>query len=118
VVHAFQLQLATLFYDTSTFFTSRASGHERSPRAPRGHSKQKRLELRLCSLAWLVTRAGQRPLSADLYAGQTVEATRFPIGRKPESEFCFRNMDTFRFFIQKMESDKFVRQLFTKWANH
>jgi len=39
------------------------------------------------------------------------------VGRKPESEFCFRNMGIFRFLIKKMEGDKFVRQLFTKWAN-
>lgn len=39
------------------------------------------------------------------------------VGRKPESEFCTRNMETFRFLIKKMEGDKFVRQLFTKWAN-
>ena len=39
------------------------------------------------------------------------------VGRKPESEFCSRNMETFRFLIKKMEGDKFVRQLFTKWAN-
>jgi His-Xaa-Ser system radical SAM maturase HxsB len=39
------------------------------------------------------------------------------VGRKPESEFCFRNMEIFRFLIKKMEGDKFVRQLFTKWAN-
>jgi uncharacterized protein len=40
------------------------------------------------------------------------------LGRKPESEFCFRNMETFRFLIQKMEGEKFIRQLFTKWANN
>ncbi len=40
------------------------------------------------------------------------------VGRKPESEFCSRNMETFRFLIKKMEGDRFVRQLFTKWANN
>ncbi len=40
------------------------------------------------------------------------------VGRKPESEFCSRNMATFRFLIKKMEADKFIRQLFTKWANN
>jgi len=39
------------------------------------------------------------------------------LGRKPESAFCQRNMETFRYLIQKMESDLFVKQLFTKWAN-
>ncbi len=39
------------------------------------------------------------------------------VGRKPESEFCSRNMEIFRFLIQEMETDTFARQLFTRWAN-
>lgn len=39
------------------------------------------------------------------------------VGRKPESEFCHRNMETFRYLILKMEADPFVKRLFTKWAN-
>ena len=39
------------------------------------------------------------------------------VGRKPESEFCRRNMAVFRYLIEKMESDPFVRRLFLKWAN-
>jgi uncharacterized protein len=39
------------------------------------------------------------------------------VGRKPESEFCSRNMEIFRFLIQRMETDTFSRILFTKWAN-
>jgi transposase len=78
VVHDFQLQLDTLFYDTSNFFTYLASGNERSTLAQRGHSKQKRFDLRQFSLALLVTRDGQIPLSADVYEGNTVDATRFP----------------------------------------
>ena len=40
------------------------------------------------------------------------------IGRKPESAFCSRNMATFRFLIERMEGDKFIRKLFTRWANN
>jgi len=79
VIHDFQLQLDTLFYDTSNFFTYLASGNERSTLTPRGHSKQKRLDLRQFSLALLVTRDGQIPLYADVYEGNTVDATRFPV---------------------------------------
>ena len=39
------------------------------------------------------------------------------VGRKPESDFCRRNMETFRFLILKMESDPFAKQLFTRWAH-
>ena len=38
------------------------------------------------------------------------------VGRKPESEFCRRNMAIFRHLITLMESDLFVKQLFLKWA--
>ena len=40
------------------------------------------------------------------------------IGRKPESAYCSRNMATFRFLIERMEGDKFIRKLFTRWANN
>jgi His-Xaa-Ser system radical SAM maturase HxsB len=39
------------------------------------------------------------------------------VGRKPESEFCRRNMGVFRYLIQRMEDDASVRQLFLRWAN-
>jgi uncharacterized protein len=39
------------------------------------------------------------------------------VGRKPESEFCRRNMAIFRHLIRLMESDRFVKRLFQKWAN-
>jgi His-Xaa-Ser system radical SAM maturase HxsB len=44
--------------------------------------------------------------------------TKDYLGRKPESDFCGRNMAIFRFLIKEMKADPFVRQLFTKWANH
>lgn len=40
------------------------------------------------------------------------------VGRKPESEFCRRNMATFQYLIQKMEADAFVKRLFLSWARH
>ncbi|MDQ7989632.1 MAG: His-Xaa-Ser system radical SAM maturase HxsB [Candidatus Dactylopiibacterium sp.] len=39
------------------------------------------------------------------------------VGRKPESEFCQRNMHIFRGLIARMEQDPFVRRLFTRWAH-
>jgi hypothetical protein len=62
VSQAFPLPRETLFYDTTTFFPSIARGNDRSPLAPRGHSKQTRTELRPCSLALLVARDSQIPL--------------------------------------------------------
>lgn len=39
------------------------------------------------------------------------------VGRKPESEFCHRNMDIFRYLLLCMERDGFVKRLFRTWAN-
>jgi uncharacterized protein len=39
------------------------------------------------------------------------------VGRKPESQFCHRNMSICRHLVELMESDPFVRRLFLKWAN-
>jgi uncharacterized protein len=39
------------------------------------------------------------------------------VGRKPNSDFCRRNMSIFQGLITRMEEDDFVRDLFTKWAN-
>ena len=38
------------------------------------------------------------------------------VGRKPESEFCNRNMGIFKYLISKMESDKYVKNLFLNWT--
>jgi len=62
VLQALPLTRATLFYDTTHCFTYIASRNERSALAQRGHSKQKRTDLRQCRLALLVARDGQSPL--------------------------------------------------------
>lgn len=38
------------------------------------------------------------------------------IARKPESQFCNRNMSIFKYLISRMESDPFVKNLFMKWG--
>ena len=78
VIQEFHLTLDTLFYDTTNFFTYIASGNERSALAQRGHSKQKRTDLRQFSLALLVARDGQIPLYAHVYEGNVVDAQQFP----------------------------------------
>lgn len=39
------------------------------------------------------------------------------VARKPESEFCKRNMAIFKHLIELMRSDKEVKQMFIGWAN-
>jgi transposase len=78
VIQEFHLTLDTLFYDTTNFFTYIASGNDRSTLAQRGHSKQKRTDLRQFSLALLVARDSQIPLYAYVYEGNVVDAQQFP----------------------------------------
>ncbi len=40
-----------------------------------------------------------------------------PVGRKPISDFCNRNMAIFRGLITRMEADAETRHLFARWAN-
>lgn len=39
------------------------------------------------------------------------------VARKPESAFCKRNMSIFKYLIELMESDSYIKQLFLRWAN-
>lgn len=72
------IQLDTLFYDVTNFFTYIASTNTRPTLPQRGRSKQKRSDLRLFSLALLVSREGQLPLCSYVYEGNRVDATSFP----------------------------------------
>jgi transposase len=78
VVTELGLSLDTLFYDTTNFFTYIASTNQRPKLAQRGHSKQKRSDLRLFSLALLVSRQGRVPLCSQVYEGNRVDSKSFP----------------------------------------
>lgn len=39
------------------------------------------------------------------------------VARKAESDFCKKNTSIFKYLIQRMEEDEFVKHLFTRWAN-
>ncbi len=78
VVRELGIKLDTLFYDTTNFFTYIASTNTRPKLPQRGHSKQRRGDLRLFSLALLVSRDGQIPLCSQVYEGNKVDAKLFP----------------------------------------
>jgi transposase len=78
VVRELDLDLDTLFYDTTNFFTYIASTNTKSKLAQRGKSKQKRSDLRLFGLALLVSRDGQIPLCSQVYEGNQVDSRLFP----------------------------------------
>jgi transposase len=78
VVQQLGIKLDTLFYDVTNFFTFIASTNVRPELPQRGHSKQKRADLRLFSLALLVSREGHIPLCSQVYEGNRVDAKSFP----------------------------------------
>lgn len=78
VVDQAGIKLDTLFYDATNFFTYIASTNTRPKLPQRGHSKQKRADLRLFSLALLVSREGQIPLCSQIYEGNRVDSQSFP----------------------------------------
>lgn len=78
VVRELKIELDTLSYDTTNFFTYIASTNTRPELAQRGKSKQKRCDLRLFGLALLVSRDGQIPLCSQVYEGNKVDNKLFP----------------------------------------
>jgi transposase len=78
VVGELGVKLDTLFYDTTNFFTYIASTNTKPKLPQRGKSKQKRADLRLFSLALLVSRDGQIPLCSQVYEGNKVDCKLFP----------------------------------------
>jgi len=78
VVQQLGIKLDTLFYDATNFFTFIASTNVRPELPQRGHSKQKRADLRLFSLALLVSREGHIPLCSHVYEGNRVDSKSFP----------------------------------------
>jgi transposase len=77
IVSTLGLDLDTLFYDTTNFFTYIATTNAKSTLARRGRSKQKRHDLRLFSLALLVSRDGHIPLLSHVYEGNRPDSKVF-----------------------------------------
>ena len=67
-----------LFYDSSNFYTFIASDNAHCELPQRGHSKQKRHDLRQLNLGLLVARDGWLPLQAHLYRGNLNDVSHFP----------------------------------------
>jgi len=78
IKESFGLDPSVFLYDTTNFFTFLATTNESSNLAQRGHSKQKRHDLRQIGLALLVTRNFQIPLFHHLYPGNLPDVTLSP----------------------------------------
>ena len=79
MVETFQVDLSGLVLDMTNFATWIDSGNERAPIAQRGHSKQKRNDLRIVGLGLVVSRDGGVPLVSHAYPGNKPDVTQFPV---------------------------------------
>ena len=79
MVETFDLDLSGLVLDMTNFATWIDSANPRAPIAQRGHSKQKRMDLRICGLGLIVSVDGGIPLVSHAYAGNKPDVTQFPL---------------------------------------
>jgi transposase len=79
MVEGFGVDLSGLVLDMTNFATWIDSANDRAPIAQRGHSKQKRSDLRLVGLGLVVSTDGGVPLVSHAYAGDKPDVTQFPV---------------------------------------
>jgi len=77
MVEEFSVDLSGLVLDMTNFATWIDSGNDRAPIAQRGHSKQKRADLRICGLGLIVSVDGGVPLVSHAYPGNKPDVTQF-----------------------------------------
>jgi transposase len=78
MVEAFVLDLSGLVLDMTNFATWIDSANPRAPIAQRGHSKQKRNDLRIVGLGLVVSTTAGVPLVSHAYPGNKPDVTQFP----------------------------------------
>jgi transposase len=78
MVEAFGIDLSGLVLDMTNFATWIDSANDRAPIAQRGHSKQKRSDLRIVGLGLVVSVDGGVPLVSHAYPGDKPDVTQFP----------------------------------------
>jgi transposase len=77
MVESFSIDLSGLVLDMTNFAPWIDSGNDRAPIAQRGHSKQKRNDLRICGLGLVVSTDGGVPLVSHAYPGNKPDVTQF-----------------------------------------
>ena len=77
MVGAFGVDLSGIVLDMTNFATWIASANPRAPIAQRGHSKQKRADLRIVGLGLVVSVDGGVPLVSHAYPGNRPDVTQF-----------------------------------------
>jgi transposase len=77
MVATFDLDISGLVLDMTNFATWIDSGNDQAPIAQRGHSKQKRSDLRIVGLGLVVSVDGGIPLVSHAYPGNKPDVTQF-----------------------------------------
>src|SRR5579863_4673466 len=77
MVETFGVDLSGLVLDMTNFATWIDSANDRAPIAQRGHSKQKRSDLRIVGLGLVVSVDGGVPLVSHAYPGDKPDVTQF-----------------------------------------
>ena len=77
MVEAFEVDVSGLVLDMTNFATWIDSGNDRAAIAQRGHSKQKRSDLRIVGLGLVVSTDSGIPLVSHAYAGNLPDVSQF-----------------------------------------
>jgi transposase len=77
MLDAYDIDVSGLVLDMTNVVTYVDSANERNTIARRGHSKQKRHDLRIVGLSLIVTRDGAVPVASHAYSGNRPDVTQF-----------------------------------------
>ena len=77
MVDSYGIDISGLVLDMTNVVTYVDSANERNTIARRGHSKQKRHDLRIVGLSLIVTRDGAIPVASHAYSGNRPDVTQF-----------------------------------------
>jgi transposase len=77
MVETFDIDVSGLVLDMTNFATWIDSANDKAPIAQRGHSKQKRADLRIVGLGLIVSTDGGIPLVSHAYPGDKPDVTQF-----------------------------------------
>lgn len=77
IISEYGLRPKCLIYDATNFYTYIDTENERASLAKRGHSKEKRNDLRIIGLSLMFSREDEIPLFYETYAGNTHDSKQF-----------------------------------------
>lgn len=79
IITTYAIDTSHIIYDATNFFTYIDTNNEVCTTAKRGHSKEKRSDLKIIGLAMMIASDGGVPLLHDTYPGNRADATQFAV---------------------------------------